>query len=359
MKLAIVMATWNAPRPTPLYWTSVLDALAGEGIDIEVIRASVKPLIREDEPPPGRRAYLPSTTYVRALLNSSAHTFLCVEYGIATALCIAVARIRGRQAIIFQEHRGRRGVPLARWERTYRRTLGMLSNGVVANTDAAFREIIEDLGINQRKVFRANILVPPDRATLTLLGARVPEPRHRPLFLFVGRLVRLKNVRGLLDAASTLRANGLDFELWIVGDGPERHRLEADAAELTREGIVRFLGWWEPSTIGALYEHADVFVMPSFRDYRSVAVLESLRFGTPVIDSVHDGNTGDLVKHEITGLVVDPDDPNALSAAMRRVVMEPRTIRSLGCAAATAMETQTPQSAAAALRNILERVQTR
>jgi glycosyltransferase involved in cell wall biosynthesis len=359
VKLAVVMATWNAPRPTPLYWTSVLDALAREGIDIEVIRASVKPLIRENEPPPGRRAYVPSMTYVHALLSSSAQTFLCVEYGIATVLCIALARTRRRRVIIFQEHCGRRGVPLARWERTYRRMLGKLSNGVVANTDAAFREIVEDLHIDRRKAFRASILVPPDRATLKLPGGLVPDPRCRPLFLFVGRLVQLKNVDGLLDAASTLRAKGLDFELWIVGDGPERQKLETDAADLTREGLVRFLGWWEPSTIGALYEHADVFVMPSFRDYRSVAVLEALRFGTPVIDSIHDGNTGDLVKHETTGLVFDPHDPDALSAAMARAVTEPQTVRVLGHAAAAAMEKQTPQLAATALRDILELVRAR
>jgi glycosyltransferase involved in cell wall biosynthesis len=119
------------------------------------------------------------------------------------------------------------------------------------------------------------------------------------------------------------------------------------------------MGWWEPSAIGALYEQADVFVMPSFRDYRSVAVLEATRFGTPVIDSIHDGNAGDLIKHETTGLVFDPHEPDALPAAMARAVMEPHTLRALGQAAAAAMEKQTPASAATALRGILELVRAR
>ena len=101
------------------------------------------------------------------------------------------------------------------------------------------------------------------------------------MFLFVGRLVKRKNVHGLIEAAMALRDRGHAFELWIVGDGPERPSLEELAGSLIADGVTRFFGLSRPSEVGRFYEAADVFVMPTLGDYRSVAVLEALRFGMP------------------------------------------------------------------------------
>jgi glycosyltransferase involved in cell wall biosynthesis len=179
------------------------------------------------------------------------------------------------------------------------------------------------------------------------------------LFLFVGQLIERKNVGSLIDAAAGLRARGLEFEVWIVGEGSERPELEKRAGGLVEEGLVRFLGPCVPAAIGAAYEAADVFVMPSLRDYRSVAVLEALRFGNPVIDSARDGNAGDFVNHEVTGLVFDPHEAGALEATMARAIANPDAMHALGRRASELMEEQTPQSAAAALREILEAVMPR
>ena len=93
--------------------------------------------------------------------------------------------------------------------------------------------------------------------------APTPGASRRPLFLFVGQLVRRKNVGGLLAAATVLRVRGLEFEVWIVGDGPERSALEEQAAALIGEGSRSLSA---DAAIGAVYEAADVFVMPSFFD---------------------------------------------------------------------------------------------
>lgn len=355
-----MLTRWDRGESQPLFWTRVIETLTELGIESEVIQAEVRPLVTQDQPPAERRAYLPPTSFLHELVASPASVFVCVEYGVATAMCIALARMRGRRAIIFQEHRGREGLSLRAGERAYRRALLRLASAVIANTDAAYAELVGLLRIDRQKVYRATLLVPPERSALTAETIAVfPCPRHRPLFLYVGQLVRRKNVEGLLEAAATLRSAGSEFEVWIVGDGPERAHLETRASNLMHDGFVRFLGSWPSSEVGHAYQAADLFVMPSVRDYRSVAVLEAMRFGKPVIDSTQDGNAGDLVRHDVTGLLFDPNQPNALSAAMQRTISDPALVRRLGQNTVALMKDVTPYSAGVALRNIIHTVSTR
>jgi glycosyltransferase involved in cell wall biosynthesis len=359
VEVTLVLTAWSPDGTLPIFWQSILRECDRRGLNTNVIGAVVHPLITQEQPPAARRAFLPSRDLVRALIASPAPVFICIEYSVATALCVFLACLRRRRTIIFQEHRGRGGLRLSLWEKAYRRMLASLSDAIIANTDGAFSELVNDLHVDSKRIFRATILVPPERAALMQNDVRVPDPRHRPVFLFVGKLQRLKNVDGLLRAAATLHARGLNFEVWIVGDGPERNKLENDHLDLVREGRVRFLGSWRPTTVGSLYEAADIFIMPSFRDYRSVAVLEALRFGTPVIDSMLDGNAGDLVLNEITGLIFDPYDPDGLRTAMERAIVEPAALRGFARNALSIMEDQTPRTAAAALCDIVRVVRGR
>jgi glycosyltransferase involved in cell wall biosynthesis len=239
-------------------------------------------------------------------------------------------------------------------ERRYRQLVCLFAHAFVANTDGAYAELVGPLGIEPRNVHRAMLLVPPTRGALAQDSEFKRRPDRRPLFLFVGGLFRRKNVGALVDAAAALRARGFEFELWIVGDGHERAQLERQAIQLVNEGAIRFLGSLPNTAVGAAFETADVFVMPTLHDYRSVAVLEAMRFGKPVIDSANDGNASDFVRHEMTGLVFDPNQPDALTEAMERAVLEPELFREMGRRAAAVMDEHTPQTAAIALRDILD-----
>ena len=78
-----------------------------------------------------------------ALLHSSAPVLLCVEYNVATAPSVSSWReCEVRRALIFQEHRGTRRPPVCPLGTAYRRLLGVLAHGVVANTDAAYAELV-------------------------------------------------------------------------------------------------------------------------------------------------------------------------------------------------------------------------
>ncbi len=140
----------------------------------------------------------------------------------------------------------------------------------------------------------------------------------RPIFLYTGRLVELKNVTNILEAAAALRSDGLRFSVRIVGDGPSAAGLAARASELNLDDTVTFTRAVPYDAIGHLYGGCDVFVMPSLADYRSVAVLEAMRFAMPIIDSTGDGNAGDSVIHGLNGLLFDPRDVPALVWSMKQ-----------------------------------------
>ncbi len=105
--------------------------------------------------------------------------------------------------------------------------------------------------------------------------------------------------------------------------------------------------------IGHVFAYCDVFVLPSLFDYRSVAVLEGMRFGMPIIDSAHDGNADDSVRDGVNGFVFEPTDLSSLTRAMREFIQRPALIEEMGARSAEVIADLTPLSAAEALRHIL------
>jgi glycosyltransferase involved in cell wall biosynthesis len=131
------------------------------------------------------------------------------------------------------------------------------------------------------------------------------------VLLAVGALVRRKGHDVLLDALSTLEAR---LPLWIAGEGEERAALEARGADR-----ARFLG--RRDDVADLLHASDVVVMPSRREGLGVAALEAMAAGRPVVAS-QVGGLGQAVVHERTGLLVPPEDPVALAAAVDRIARD-------------------------------------
>ncbi len=156
-----------------------------------------------------------------------------------------------------------------------------------------------------------------------------------PTVLFVGRLVERKGVLYLIEAIGRLR--DASIRLVIVGDGPERPKLE-DAARRLGGGVadrVEFRGKISATELQAAYAGANAFVLPSVFDARGdteglgVVALEAMNYGTPVVAS-RIGGIPDVVEDGVTGLLVPPGDAAALAAALRRVLDEPGLARKLG-----------------------------
>jgi glycosyltransferase involved in cell wall biosynthesis len=138
--------------------------------------------------------------------------------------------------------------------------------------------------------------------------------RDRLTFLFAGRLVPYKcpdvAVRAFAESAELRR-----HRLVIVGDGPERARLEADVAALGLQGTVEILGQRPQSEVGRLMREADVFVFPSIRELGAGVVVEAMACGSvPVVVSY--GGPAALVTDD-TGVRVPLGSKEELVARFR------------------------------------------
>ena len=150
----------------------------------------------------------------------------------------------------------------------------------------------------------------PDLAGATA-AAGLPEGR---IVLAMGRLHRNKAFDVLIRAMA-----GVDSSLVIAGDGPERAALMALADDEGVAGRVHFLGW--RGDTGALLAGCDVLAVPSRHEPLGNVVLEAFSAGRPVVAAAVAGPV-ELIDPGRTGLLVPPEEPGRLAAALRSVLAD-------------------------------------
>ena len=134
------------------------------------------------------------------------------------------------------------------------------------------------------------------------------------------RLFSKNGVEYFVRALPTILA-GADVEAMVVGDGPERERLEGIAGELGVAERIEFLGARPHADMPGLLCSADLSVFPSLMEATSVAALESMACGVPVAASAV-GGLPQIVDDEVGGLFA-PADPEALAHAVLRLLGDP------------------------------------
>ena len=146
--------------------------------------------------------------------------------------------------------------------------------------------------------------------------ARDPAPLDVRL-VTLGRLSPEKGHDVLLRALAAITGRRLRIVLDIVGDGPERAALEALTAELGLGSRVRFLGQLVGDQVADAFRTANAFVLPSRAEGFGVALIEAMATGLPVV-ATRSGGPEDIVLAG-DGLLVPPDDPQALGEALMSV----------------------------------------
>ena len=196
--------------------------------------------------------------------------------------------------------------------RRMRRAIGAAA-AVIAQGDY-LRGIIEDVG------------VPPDRIRVINNGVDIaafrdaaPYPHPRPYILGLGCLVPHKGFDLLIRGYATLPAGRPD--LLIAGAGPEMAALRALAEQLGVAGQVTLLGPVVGEPKISLYRSARFFVCPSRREPFANVILEAMAAGLPVVASDVGGNR-EMVRHQHTGLLCEPESPAALAEAMQRLLAD-------------------------------------
>ncbi len=162
----------------------------------------------------------------------------------------------------------------------------------------------------------SRITVVPDTYDEALFSF-VDRPAHSgpPRLIATGRLVDVKDHAILIDAVATLKADGVDVSLVIVGDGPLRAALTSRAMDAGVADVVRFAGGLSQSDLQRELAAADLFVLPSKREGFGVAVVEALATGLPAVVT-RSGGPEDVVREE-DGITVAPRDRAALAAGVR------------------------------------------
>ena len=154
-------------------------------------------------------------------------------------------------------------------------------------------------------------------------------PRDRPPhILAVGRLVEKKGFNHLIDAIARLRRDGIACECTIIGEGGKRSELAAQITALGLDDQVHLIGNRTQAEVKAYLHHAAMLVAPCIisadgdRDGLPTILVEAMALGTPCISTDIVG-IPELIYDGETGLLVPPHDPDALAAAITRLLEKP------------------------------------
>jgi glycosyltransferase involved in cell wall biosynthesis len=169
-------------------------------------------------------------------------------------------------------------------------------------------------------------------------AALPPAENETPVILGVGRLVEKKGYDVLLHAVALLRDRGVAFQLRVVGEGPAWGGLQRLVNELRMEESVTFLGPLDTGEVHSEYGRADIFALAcrqlpdGDRDGLPNVVVEAMVRGLPVVSTTTGGVAEAIVDGE-SGLLVEPEDPVVLAAALERALNDPELRHRLGTAA--------------------------
>lgn len=341
-----------SPEPTP-YRSPLLDRVAAvDGIDLTVIYAAstvagrtwqVVPLHRavflDGLKLPGMRSLLrhdyPVTPGIWRALRQARPDCVVVSGWSTYASQAAIGWCRARRVPYLLLVESHDAGPKPGWRRRVKETVvPRIVNGAasVLVTGSLARESVLALGAapDRIRVFANTIDVARFAERAALLSGRRAELRGElglsaddVAVLSVARLAPEKGLDLLLQAARRAGVSAV-----IVGEGPERPRLERLAAELGVD--ARFAGDRPWESVVEAYAAADVFALLSRHEPWGVVVNEAAACGLPLVLSDRVGAAGDLLRDGENGVLVPAEDVSAAAEAFRRLAAEPELRRRFG-----------------------------
>jgi glycosyltransferase involved in cell wall biosynthesis len=244
----------------------------------------------------------------------------------ASAVAAAIATLGKGVPLVITEHteaswqtwRTRR---VSRW--AHRR-----AKRVIAVSTPIERRLIERDGVPPHLVTRIpNAVIPASDEPPDPAGPLPDAWVEGPLVGVVARLQPEKGVANFLKAAARVSEISPRARFLVVGDGPLREELLNLVEHLGISERVRFLGYRTDSR--ALMGLMDLLVVPSLTEGSPLIVLEAMAAGVPVVASAV-GGIPDQVRHGREGILVPPDDPDALGDALGALLRDPAYARRLG-----------------------------
>ena len=199
---------------------------------------------------------------------------------------------------------------------------------MVANSRAAAEQLIAQ-GVAETQI---NII--PNGIELSMFPER-PTPTRARKVTTVACLRPGKRIDVLIAAAPKILERYPDLEFQIVGDGPCREHLVAQATAAGLHSQVRFMG--HRDDVPAVLSDSDVFVLPSESEASPNVILEAMAASLPVV-AANVGGIPELVADTVTGYLVPPGDSDALAAALLNLLDDPQRAAAFGKAGRACIE---------------------
>lgn len=223
------------------------------------------------------------------------------------------------------------------------------ANALVANSDG-LRQIAESVDPT------VSVEVIPNGVDTDRFRPTTRPRSTVPQLLFVGRLEPYKGVDTFLEALTKLNVSGCsNFSARIVGDGSLKADLIGMAKKAGLGQQVEFSGWVDSAEIPAVYQSADIFVLPSVVEGMPNGVLEAMATGLPCVASRVPG-TEELIDPGTTGFTFEPGDASGLAEAIRGLLSDEDLGSRAGAAARTAAVNRSWASVAQSYENLYESV---
>lgn len=242
------------------------------------------------------------------------HMYWASVYGVIAA---AIARV---SVVVTSEH------GMNPWKKTRHRWLERQVLGRCADLRLCVSKAILKQRCEHDRIPVAKLRVLPN-------GTAVGPPREaRPpgstmRLIAVGRLIDVKGYPVLIEAVKLLADQGMSVALDILGDGERRAALQSSIDDLALSDHVTLRG--NVDNPSSWLDKADIYIMSSRREGQPMALLEAMAGSLPIVASAV-GGIPDTVSDGAEALLVAPDDPLALAAAIRRIIDDPEFARRLG-----------------------------
>ena len=151
----------------------------------------------------------------------------------------------------------------------------------------------------------------------------------KPTIIHWGRLSYAKSVDVLFKAFAQIRSEGMSAHLLIIGDGPDRQKLEFLCKKLGLEEDVEFTGMLRGPDLTERVAASDFFASASTTETQGLVFLEAMAMGLPVV-GVNAGGVPEYVTNNQNGLIVESGNVKAVADAMRVLIEQPELRRRLG-----------------------------